>query len=180
MEEKYSSTFTDYSFVVVGHFFQMHNHPRSMFHSQSTFVVFLCLLRLIPFQSDFLRIGINRGGKNDLAPDQQVHPSCRRSFLLSIQSVDQWTAMQWAFKRTEMGIGLTRMLSTVHHACKVHDIRYFQMEGLVLLPCNQSVAQLTEVASFTVHFIYSNQSTTTSATPLLSLSSIIRGSHREL
>ena len=118
----------------------MHNHPRSMFHSQSTFVVFLCLLRLIPFQSDFLRIGINRGGKNDLAPDQQVHPSCRRSFLLSIQSVDQWTAMQWAFKRTEMGIGLTRMLSTVHHACKVHDIRYFQMEGLVLLPCNQSVA----------------------------------------
>ena len=44
----------------------------------------------------------------------------------------------------------------------------------------QSVAQLTEVAAFTVLFIYSNQSMTTLVTPLLSLSSIIRGSHRDL
>ena len=56
-----------------------------------------------------------------------------------------------------------------------HQHHELWLRYLRVCPLDQSVAQLTDVAAFTVHFIYSNQSTMTLVTPLLSLSSIVQG-----
>ena len=79
-------------------------------------------------------------------------------------------------------LGQSRLRSFVQDCHRWHHRRKLvsAADSALSASCSQSVAQLTEVAAFTVLFIYSNQSMTTLVTPLLSLSSIIRGSHRDL